>query len=154
MNSEQLLSIQNLKVRFKSFEGVVKAVDGVNLKMSAGETVGLVGESGCGKSVTALSVLRLLPKRSTLMEGSIHFSRMNMLAADDEARLPGVGRFVMSEHPPWRGTHPRTGEPRTYPGYKHVLFRPARALMVDLNRLYDQQQELEAAFDRAEPLKV
>jgi oligopeptide/dipeptide ABC transporter ATP-binding protein len=94
MNSEQLLSIQDLKVRFKSFEGVVSAVDGVDLNIAPGETVGLVGESGCGKSVTALSILRLLPKRSTLMEGSIHFSGVNMLEADEEALLNIRGNSI------------------------------------------------------------
>ena len=94
MNSEQLLSIQDLKVRFKSFEGVVSAVDGVDLNIAPGEMVGLVGESGCGKSVTALSILRLLPKRSTLLDGSIHFSGMNMLAADEEALLKVRGNSI------------------------------------------------------------
>lgn len=94
MNSAQLLSIQDLKVRFKSFEGVVSAVDGVDLNIAPGETVGLVGESGCGKSVTALSILRLLPKRSTLMEGSIHFSGMNMLTADEETLLKIRGNSI------------------------------------------------------------
>ena len=94
MNSEQLLSIKDLRVQFKSFEGVVTAVDGVNLNLAAGETVGLVGESGCGKSVTALSILRLLPKRSSLMAGSIRFSDMDMLAADEETLLNIRGNSI------------------------------------------------------------
>ena len=94
MNSEQLLAIQDLKVRFESFEGVVTAVDGVDLHMAAGEAVGLVGESGCGKSVTALSILRLLPKRSTRIEGSIYFLGMNMLGADDEALINIRGNSI------------------------------------------------------------
>jgi oligopeptide/dipeptide ABC transporter ATP-binding protein len=94
MNSNKLLSIQNLKIRFKSFEGVVSAVDGVDLNIASGETVGLVGESGCGKSVTALSILRLLPKRSTQIEGSIHFSGINMLEADQEELLKIRGNAI------------------------------------------------------------
>jgi len=94
MNSEPLLAIQDLKVRFKSFEGVVTAVDGVNLQLAAGEAVGLVGESGCGKSVTALSILRLLPRRSARIEGCIHFSGMNMLAADDAALIKVRGNSI------------------------------------------------------------
>jgi oligopeptide/dipeptide ABC transporter ATP-binding protein len=87
MNSRHLLSVQGLKVRFKTFEGTVLAVDGVNLHMAPGETVGLVGESGCGKSVTALSILRLLPKRSTQIEGTIHFLGKNLSEATEEELL-------------------------------------------------------------------
>jgi oligopeptide/dipeptide ABC transporter ATP-binding protein len=94
MNSGPLLSIQNLKIRFKSFEGVVSAVDGVDLAMTPGETVGLVGESGCGKSVTALSILRLLPKRSAEIEGNITFADTNMLDANEEELLCIRGNSV------------------------------------------------------------
>jgi peptide/nickel transport system ATP-binding protein len=94
MNNSQLLSIKDLKIRFKSFEGVVSAVDGVDLHIEPGETVGLVGESGCGKSVTALSILRLLPKRSTQIEGSIYFSGMNLQEADEEELLKIRGNAI------------------------------------------------------------
>ena len=57
--AEKLLEINDLKTYFYSDEGVVKAVDGVNITINKGETVGIVGESGCGKSVTSLSVMRL-----------------------------------------------------------------------------------------------
>ena len=56
-----LLEVRNLKTHFFTVEGVVKAVDGVSYDLSEGETLGLVGESGCGKSVSALSVMRLIP---------------------------------------------------------------------------------------------
>lgn len=56
-----ILSIEDLKVRFYTYEGIVEAIDGVNLKLRDGETLGLVGETGCGKSVTSLSVLVLVP---------------------------------------------------------------------------------------------
>ena len=56
-----LLKIENLSVTFETDEGVLKAVDDVSLDVRKGEVLGLVGESGCGKSVTALSVLRLIP---------------------------------------------------------------------------------------------
>jgi len=55
-----LIDIQNLKTYFYTDEGVVKAVDDVSLTIPRGKTLGLVGESGCGKSVTALSVIRLI----------------------------------------------------------------------------------------------
>ena len=60
MKQEALLTIKNLRTRFHIYEGMVTAVDGVDLDVYRGETLGVVGESGCGKSVTALSVLRLL----------------------------------------------------------------------------------------------
>jgi peptide/nickel transport system ATP-binding protein len=87
MNSHYLLSVQGLKVSFRTFEGTVLAVDGVNLNIAPGETVGLVGESGCGKSVTAMSILRLLPKRTTQIGGTIHFLGKNLLEATEEELL-------------------------------------------------------------------
>ena len=60
--SDPVLQIIGLKTQFQTRRGVVKAVDGLDLELHPGETFGLVGESGCGKSVTALSILRLLPK--------------------------------------------------------------------------------------------
>jgi len=56
-----LLEVQDLKTYFFTRTGVVKAVDGVNLYLNEGETLGIVGESGCGKSMTALSIIRLVP---------------------------------------------------------------------------------------------
>ena len=58
--TERMLEIKGLKVHFDTEEGVLQAVDGVDLGIDAGETLGVVGESGCGKSVTALTVMRLL----------------------------------------------------------------------------------------------
>ena len=74
--SPPLLTISNLKTQFTTLDGIVRAVDGVSLQIHEGRTLGLVGESGCGKSVTAHSVLRLLPKRiSRITEGQILFHR-------------------------------------------------------------------------------
>ncbi|WP_283613411.1 ATP-binding cassette domain-containing protein [Mycolicibacterium poriferae] len=57
-----LLEVEGLKTHFFTRAGVVKAVDGVNFSLAEGEVLGLVGESGCGKSVTARSVMRLIPE--------------------------------------------------------------------------------------------
>ena len=57
-----LLNVQNLETRFKTPEGTVHAVNGVSFKLNEGETLGVVGESGCGKSVTMLSLLKLIPQ--------------------------------------------------------------------------------------------
>jgi len=59
--TERMLEIKGLKIYFDTEAGVLKAVDGVDMGIDAGETLGVVGESGCGKSVTALAVMRLLP---------------------------------------------------------------------------------------------
>ena len=83
MNDTPLLSIQNLKVTFQIYEGVVQAVDDVTLDIGTGETVGLVGESGCGKSVTALSILQLLPRGSSRIDGRILFDGRNLVDAGE-----------------------------------------------------------------------
>ena len=70
MNEPVLLEIRDLRVTFRSAEGTARAVDGVDLDVRAGETVGLVGESGCGKSVTSLAILRLVEPDGTIASGS------------------------------------------------------------------------------------
>ncbi len=75
-----LISIKNLKTNFYTYAGVVKALDGISLDIYKGETLGLVGETGCGKSVTALSIIRLIqwpPGR--IDEGSIIFEGKDLL---------------------------------------------------------------------------
>ena len=74
--TEAILEINNLKTHFTTMDGIVRAVDGVSLAIQPGRTLGLVGESGCGKSVTAASILRLLPKKiSSIVDGEIIFHR-------------------------------------------------------------------------------
>jgi peptide/nickel transport system ATP-binding protein len=70
-----LLSVRNLKTYFAQDEGTVKAVDGVSLELYPGATLGIVGESGCGKSVTARSILRIVDRPGRIVEGEIHFRR-------------------------------------------------------------------------------
>ena len=70
-----LLSVRNLKTYFIQDEGTVKAVDGVSFDMMPGVTLGIVGESGCGKSITARSILRIVDRPGRIMEGAIHFRR-------------------------------------------------------------------------------
>lgn len=71
--SQEILDLQNLIVNFYTYEGKVEALDGVNLKVREGETLGLVGETGCGKSVTSLSVLVLVPPPGKIEGGSARF---------------------------------------------------------------------------------
>jgi len=75
---EVLLEIKGLKTHFDTREGVVKAVDGVDLSVSRGEVLGIVGESGCGKSVTSLSIMGLVPKPGEIVEGEITFDGRNL----------------------------------------------------------------------------
>jgi peptide/nickel transport system ATP-binding protein len=83
IDADALLQIDDLRTHFFSHDGTVRAVDGVTLHIKPGETLGLVGESGCGKSVTAHSILRLLPlKSSRIVGGSIRFRRRNGVEID------------------------------------------------------------------------
>ena len=75
MAAEPLLSVRNLKTYFTQDEGTVRAVDGVSFDMAPGATLGIVGESGCGKSVTARSILRIVDRPGRIVEGEIHFRR-------------------------------------------------------------------------------
>ncbi|MCX7795282.1 MAG: ATP-binding cassette domain-containing protein, partial [bacterium] len=74
-NDQVLLEIKNLKTYFFYDEGTVKAIDGVNFRIMKGKTLGVVGESGCGKSVTAQSILRILGPRGEIVEGEILLHR-------------------------------------------------------------------------------
>src|SRR5512139_2151864 len=76
---ETLLEVSNLKTYFYTEDGVVKAVDGVDFTVGRGEVLGLVGESGCGKSVTSLSIMRLIGVPGKVVEGTIMFEGRNLL---------------------------------------------------------------------------
>lgn len=83
--SEPLLSVQGLKTHFFLERGVVKAVDGVDFEIKKGEIFGLVGETGCGKSVTSLSILRLIPSPpGKIVEGEVIFEGENLLKKSKE----------------------------------------------------------------------
>jgi peptide/nickel transport system ATP-binding protein len=95
MNAEPLLSVRNLKTYFAQDEGTVLAVDGVSLDVHAGRTLGVVGESGCGKSVTARSILRIVDRPGKIVEGEMRFRRRASHGGGarvvDLARLPADG---------------------------------------------------------------
>ncbi len=78
--AERLLDVKNLKTYFFTDVGVVRAVDGVDLYIDKGETLGVVGESGCGKSVTALSIMKLIPQPpGRIVEGEINYNGTNLV---------------------------------------------------------------------------
>ena len=76
-----MLQVRNLKTTFPTERGIVRAVDGVDFSLKNGEIVGLVGESGCGKSMTLLSILRLVPPPGKVVGGEIVFEGKNLVKA-------------------------------------------------------------------------
>ena len=81
--SEPLLSVENLRVRFWTQRGTVHAVNGISFEIAAGETLGLVGESGCGKSVTSLALLGILPRAGRIASGTARFGDRDLLKLSD-----------------------------------------------------------------------
>src|SRR5689334_10256692 len=90
-----LLQVSGLKINFRTDDGVVEAVDGVSFDIRSGEMLGLVGESGCGKSVTAYSILRLLPTPpAQYASGAITFRGEDLLRLDERAMRKVRGNLV------------------------------------------------------------
>ena len=93
--TDRLLSIEELSVAFHTPEGTARAVDRVSFDLNKGETIGLVGESGCGKSVTSLSILGLIPSPPGAIDsGRIRFEGRNLLELDPEALRGLRGRDI------------------------------------------------------------
>lgn len=102
MKNKPLLQIENLKTYFYTSAGIVKAVDDVSWSVSEGETIGIVGESGCGKSVSALSVLRLIPDPPGKIEdGAILFKGKNLcaLSLDEMRKIRGNDISMIFQEP-------------------------------------------------------
>ncbi|HJQ59338.1 MAG TPA: ABC transporter ATP-binding protein [Vineibacter sp.] len=79
-----MLEVENLRTHFFTGDGVIRAVDGVSYAVRSGETLGVVGESGCGKSVTALSILRLVPNPpGRIVDGAVRFDGKDLLALSE-----------------------------------------------------------------------
>ena len=96
-----LLSVQNLQTHFATPTGVVRAVDGVSFDVGAGETVAIVGESGCGKSVTSMSILRLIQEPPGRIGGKILFEGTDLLTLSEQAmrRLRGNAISMIFQEP-------------------------------------------------------
>jgi len=103
-----LLQVRNLKTQFNTEEGIVRAVDGVSYDVQEGETLGLVGESGCGKSVSALSILRLIPNPpGKIVEGEILFEGEDILKmSEEEIRHIRGNRIAMVFQEPMTSLNP------------------------------------------------
>ncbi|CCJ32715.1 ABC transporter ATP-binding protein [Caloramator australicus] len=105
---DELLIIKNLKTYFYTDEGVVKAVDDVSLRINRGQTLCIVGESGCGKSITAMSILRLIPDPPGKIEGGeIIFEGKDLLKlSDDEVREIRGNKISMIFQEPMTSLNP------------------------------------------------
>jgi peptide/nickel transport system ATP-binding protein len=94
-NAPPLLTVEDLRTHFFTRRGVVKAVDGVSFSVAAGETLAIVGESGCGKSVTALSLMRLVPDPpGRIVGGTVKLADVHLLALDEAAMRDVRGKDV------------------------------------------------------------
>jgi peptide/nickel transport system ATP-binding protein len=147
-----ILEVRDLHTQFDTLDGIVRAVDGVSFELARGETLGIVGESGCGKSVTALSILRLIPTETgRIASGSIRFEDEELTVLSEEAmkRLRGHRISMIFQEPmtslnpvltvgtqiaenvvrhlgvPWRAARDRAGE------------------MLDLVRIADARRRLD-----------
>ncbi|MBK5102840.1 MAG: ABC transporter ATP-binding protein [Burkholderiales bacterium] len=107
-DTRALLEVENLYTQFDTSAGMVRAVDGVSYFVNEGETVGIVGESGCGKSVNAMSILRLIPDPpGRIASGSIRFAGRNLLTMDDaEIRAVRGGQIGMVFQEPMTSLNP------------------------------------------------
>src|SRR5438105_5567218 len=96
-----LLDVQGLETHFATAQGVLRAVDGVSFAIERGEVLGLVGESGCGKSVTSLSIMRLVPPPGRVAAGRVLFEGEDLLAKDAEAmrRVRGARIAMVFQDP-------------------------------------------------------
>ncbi|MBS0537295.1 MAG: ABC transporter ATP-binding protein [Proteobacteria bacterium] len=152
MSAATLLEVRDLHTQFNTLDGVVRAVDGVSFDLARGETLGIVGESGCGKSVTALSILRLIPPETgRIASGSIHFEGHDLatLPEDEMKRLRGH-RISMIFQEPMTSLNPvlTVGTQIAENVVRHlgVSWRTARERafeMLDLVRIADARRRLD-----------
>src|SRR5215475_12178422 len=105
--STALLEVENLQTHFRTPTGVNRAVDGISFKIEAGQTLAVVGESGCGKSVTAMSILRLIPEPPGKIAGSIRFNGRELLSLpEEEMRKVRGGDIAMIFQEPMTSLNP------------------------------------------------
>ena len=101
MTADSLLEVRDLKVSFRTEDGVVSAVDGVSLSLAPGETLGIVGESGSGKSVTMMSVMRLIIDPNARFEGEVRYKGRDLmkLSQDQIQAVRGAGIAMIFQDP-------------------------------------------------------
>ena len=150
--SAHLLEIRGLKTQFATDEGMVHAVDGVDLHIDRGETLGVVGESGCGKSVTAFSVMRLLPMPpARIVAGAILWQGRDLLALDTDAmRAIRAKEIAMVFQEPMTSLNPvySVGEQiaeviRLHEGLNRRAARERAVEMLNLVRIPNSERRLD-----------
>jgi oligopeptide/dipeptide ABC transporter ATP-binding protein len=105
--SEPLLSVEDLEVRFWTSRGIIHAVNGVSFDIAPGETLGIVGESGCGKSVTSLAILGILPRAGRVTAGSARYQGRDLVGlSDDELRTIRGKEIAMIFQDPMTSLNP------------------------------------------------
>ena len=149
---EPLLQVMDLRTQFFSEDGITRAVDGVSFTVAAGETLGIVGESGCGKSVTALSILQLLPRGSgRVVGGIVRFEGRNLLELDEAGMRQIRGnRIAMVFQEPMTSLNPvytigdQIGEAlRIHANMPHARARSRAEEMLRLVHIPDPRRRLD-----------
>lgn len=152
MAEASILEVRDLHTQFRTLDGIVRAVDGVSFHVARGETLGIVGESGCGKSVTAMSILRLIPPETgRIASGSIKFEgeELTTLSEEEMKRLRGH-RISMIFQEPMTSLNPvltvGTQIAENVVRHLHVPWSAARDRareMLDLVRIADARRRLD-----------
>lgn len=135
----QLLSVNDLRVRFATDDGVVSAVDGVSFGVAPGEILAIVGESGCGKSVTAQTIIGLTRSTNSVIEGSVEFENRDLTDLDDEGlRSVRGNQIAMIFQDPMSSLNPvyRVGDQivEMMRAHRRISKADARARAVELLR--------------------
>ena len=105
--NEPLLSVEDLEVRFWTSRGIIHAVNGISFDVAPGETLGIVGESGCGKSVTSLAILGILPRAGRVTAGSVRYQGRDLVGlSDDELRTIRGKEIAMIFQDPMTSLNP------------------------------------------------
>lgn len=106
--TKSVVEIQDLKIDFTTYEGIMKVLDGVNLRINKGEVLGLVGETGCGKTITGRAIMRILPSNARVMNGKIIFEDGKDLLQIDEDEMRSIRgkKISMIFQEPRRALHP------------------------------------------------
>ncbi len=94
MNNDNILEVKSLKTQFFTEDGIVRAVDGIDFHVKRGEVLGIVGESGCGKSVTSLSIMRLVSQPGRITDGSILFDDQDLVGLSESKMMEIRGNRI------------------------------------------------------------
>lgn len=154
---EPVLSVRDLKTHFKLDEGVVKAVDGVSFDLHAGEVVGIVGESGCGKSITMKSILRLVQKPGRIVDGEIVYRRpVDPSGTDRKRHKPFEADLAKLSPQGRRMRQVRGGDIALIPQEPMASFSPLHSIgkqIVEAIRLHNPVSEAQAKKIAIEKLR-